>query len=187
MKRLAKEFNALDIHSNKIELSEELSWLYEQAYSYKSLWREHYNYSMTDPRFLEADEATIYADFLQFSIKALGTGGLFKLRKKSDPNYNIKTAADLEAAILKDCENIRMNPDNYVTPEFLLEQEEEKERLWREYTQQKVAGRTDREIAEIMGERFQRYVDISRVNQKNIERFDKFANKNIDAEPRVQP
>ena len=171
MKKLIKEFNALDFHSNKLELSEELSWIYQQSYTIKNLWRDHYNYSMTDPRYLDADEATIYMDFLQFSMKALGSSGIFKLRDKKSLNYGIKTEEDLIKAMTKDCENIRMNKNNYVTPEYLKEYEEEKERLWKEYSQQKLMGKNERQIAEVMGDRFQRYADMSKL--KYTDKLDK--------------
>lgn len=171
MKQLIKEFNTLDVHSQKLELSEELSWIYQQSYSIKNLWREHYNYSLTDPRYLDADEATIYHDFLMFSVKGLGSSGLFKLADKKSVNYSIKTEEDLIKAMTKDCENIRTNKNNYVTPEYLKEYEEEKERLWEEYKLQKVMGKNERQIAEVMGDKFQRYADISKL--KHADKLDK--------------
>lgn len=165
------EYNGLDIHAKKLELSEELSWLYQESYAVKNLWREHYNYSLTDPRYLDADEATIYQDFLLIRVKELGTSGIFRLQKKTDTNYNIKTEEDLIKAMEKDCENIRMNKNNYVTPEYLKEYEEEKERLWKEYSNQKLLGKNDGQIAEQMGEDFRRYAEISKL--KHASKLDK--------------
>jgi len=158
-----KEFNKIDIHGKTIEFSDELSWYYEQAYEIKNIWRAHYNYSLTDPRYLEADEATIYADYLMFSTKKLASCGLFAQRKKEDKNSNIKTEADLIKAIEKDCNNIRMNKENYATPEFIQECEDEKKRLWSEYMESKKLGKPDAQIAQEMGERFQRLTDISKL------------------------
>ncbi len=171
MKELIREFNALDLHSQKgIELSEELSWVYEQAWSIKNLWREHFNYSLTDPRYLDADEATIYNDYLLFSSRNLSRSGLFTQRKKDTINYNIKTEEDLIKAIEKDCENIRNNKNNYVTPEFLQEYEDEKTRLLNEYyNEKKVMGKSDQEISKNMD--LQRLVEISRL--KNIPKLEK--------------
>lgn len=165
MKKLIKEFNSLDLHSQQgLEFSEELSWLYEQSWSIKNLWREHFNYSLTDPRYLDADEATIYQDYLLFSSRNLARSGLFTQRKKGTVNYNIKTEEDLIKAIEKDCENIRMNKNNYVTPEFIEEYNQEKERLWKEYeNEKKVMRKTDEQVQESMGERLQRLVDISKL------------------------
>lgn len=176
MKKLVGEFTTIDFNAQKIELSDELSWVYEQAYTIKNVWREHYNYSLTDPRYLEADEATIYQDYLTFATKQLSAGGVFKVQKKTDLNYDVQTAEDLEKAIIKDCENIRMNRDNYVDEKFLKEYEEEKERLFKEYTAERNKGKQDNQIAAEMGDRFQRYADISKL--KYAPKLDKpFENK----------
>lgn len=170
MKSLIKEFNNLDIHNSKgIELSEELSWMYEQVWSIKNIWRAHFGYSLTDPRYLDADEATIYQDYMLFSLKNLATSGLFTQRKKDSVNHSIETEEDLIKAIEKDCENIKMNKNNYVTPEWLKEYEEEKERLKQEYyREKKTMGSSDQEISKKMD--LQRLIDISKL--KYAEKLD---------------
>jgi hypothetical protein len=128
---LVKEFNEIDFENEKIEFSEELSRKYNKSRTIIKWWKEHYNLCATDERYLNATVTDIYEDYLTVTLRSLDD------HYYKTPDNLPETREELLEIIKKECDEIRSQKENYATPEFIKEVDEERNRLMKAYEQER--------------------------------------------------
>jgi hypothetical protein len=117
--KLLQEFSNVNFRKKKIELSEELSEMYSEIFLPENQWRHHYNISLTDPRYLEADRETICKDLLLIQLRAFYEKYEMRnpVRKRGSAQNEITTEEDLQKEFEDVAKRIKNNRNNYVSEE----------------------------------------------------------------------
>lgn len=121
--KLLKEFGEMNFKKKKIELTDNLSDVYSEIFRPEHQWRHHYNYSLADPRYLEADQETIAQDLLYIQFRNIYENFELKnpIRRKGDSVDKITTEEDLYAEFESVAKRVKFNRNNYVSEEEIEE------------------------------------------------------------------
>jgi hypothetical protein len=127
---LIRKENEGTYESEKIEFSDELSQFYRESKTIENAWREYYNYSLVDDRFLNATQPIIYEDYLIIKLR--------EFREAFEENIGKaptdRTEEEIRAEAVAELEAMKNNRANYASEEEIEKYSSERDRLEKMFT-----------------------------------------------------
>lgn len=126
-----KKENEGTYESENIEFSDELSEFYKESKSIVNAWRENYNYSLVDERYLNATLPQIEEDYLIIRMREFASAFDENVGKSPSDRTPQEVRAEVEAEI----EAMKKNKNNYATSSELKLYEEQKDEMEKRFSE----------------------------------------------------